>query len=186
MFFLTLLGSQKLFLQPRSSYKGGRHGAHLQRSPRLCGWSAALRRCAGSPRSVCKRVGSRSGRSRCAHISNRSRGSAERTGKLCPHNTIKQRHRHLEKAPSDTNSLLMLRTARQFLKMWTVCFFPPLQETSFRWKSKEKKPADARHLDRLPQAWMEERPWLTKVAAWQNHKNKLWGAQTRREHWVQH
>lgn len=110
-------GVPEAVLQPRSSYKaGGRQSAHLQRSPRLCGWSAASRRCAGSPRSVCKRVGSRSGRSLCAHILNRSRGSAGRTGKLCPRNTAKRRHRRLEKAPSDTNGLLMLRTARNLLK----------------------------------------------------------------------
>lgn len=86
MLFTT--GSQKAVLQTR----WGRQSAHLQHNPRLCGWSTALHRCAGSPQSACRHGDSHTGHSLCAHISNRSRGSVKRKRKLCPCKSVKQQY----------------------------------------------------------------------------------------------
>ena len=53
---------------------------YLQRSPKLGGWSAAWRRCAGSPQSACTRADSRSARIRCARRWDRSTGSVQPGG----------------------------------------------------------------------------------------------------------
>lgn len=135
---------------------------YLQRSPRLCGWSTALRRCAGSPRSACKRVGSRTARSRCAHRSSRSKGSVKRT-ESSVHTTLSSG----ENTGSDRDGLLMLRTSSRFLRKQTAFAFPPsslklcsagrLRRRRFLFIQANYKPL---YIERWAQARMEEWPRL--------------------------
>lgn len=155
MLFTT--GSQKAVLQTR----WGRQSAHLQHNPRLCGWSTALHRCAGSPQSACRHGDSHTGHSLCAHISNRSRGSVKRKRKLCPCKSVKQQYlclgkHHLTPMGSNCCSYPVASLQSELHSpLGKLCSAGILKRRHLLILA-SYEPADARHLDRLPQAQMEE------------------------------
>ena len=161
-------GSRKPFYSQGHPTGGKDESAYLQRSPRPCGWSTALRRCAGSPRSVCKRVDSRTGHSLCAHILSRSKGSVNRTGKLCTHTAVERWDQRLEKARPDGDGLLTLCASSHVPRKRTAFAFPPppskpcsagrLRGRRYLLLPANYKPAGAEHVDGSPQARMEEWP----------------------------